>query len=122
MSSSFLKTNLVGGSFQDNQGNVLSNGWLTFQLSHDANVAVLGSPTGSQVTAGQITTMLLNQNGSLCPLQYIWTNDVLTPAGSYYLVTAYNSQGLQVWANKQIMYIQPYTASINIGTITPNTP
>jgi hypothetical protein len=122
MPSSFQKAQIIGGAFQDPSGNPLSNGYLTFVLSHDSNVAVLGGPTGAQVVAGIQIKFLLDNVGNLVSGQFLWTNDALTPAGSYYRVTAFNSQGIQVWANPQNFFIQPYAATINIGTIQPNVP
>ncbi len=120
--TSYQKSNIVGGSFQDPQGNPLNNGYLVFRLSHDSNVTTLGAPTGAQVTAGVQITMFLDQNGNLVPNQYLWTNDVLTPSGSYYRVTAYNSQGIQIWNFPQNFFIQPYAAQINIGSLEPTIP
>lgn len=122
MTSIFNKAQIIGGNFQDPSGGPLSSGWLTFQLSHDANLSLLGSPTGSQVTAGTIVTAYLDINGNLRSGFYLWTNDLLTPSGSYYTVKAYNSQGLLVWNSPQTFYIQPYATSISIGTLTPTTP
>ena len=120
--SAFNKSILIGGGFQDNLGNPLSGGYLTFQLSHDGNATVLGAPNGVQVTAGVVTTIYLDQIGNLVKNTGIWSNDLLTPSGSYYLVKAYNAQGLLQWASPQQLYIQPYSSSINIGTLTPTTP
>ena len=122
MTNAYSKSNITGGGFQNNQGVPLSGGYLTFQLSHDSNVSTLGGPTGIQVVAGQTTHMLLDSNGNLCPNQYLWTNDNLSPSGSYYKVIAYDSSGIRVWNTPQIMYIEPYATQINIGTLIPNTP
>lgn len=122
MPSIFKKANIVGGGFQDASGNPLSNGWLVFSLSHDSNIAVLGGPNGMQVAAGLQVTLFLNGLGNIVPNSYLWTNDSLTPFGSYYRVNAFNFQGVQAWAFPQIFIIQPYAATIDIGTITPQIP
>ena len=116
------KSTNTGGAFQDSEGYPLSNGWLILQLSHDSNVAVLGGPTGAQVVAGIKVKLLLNTLGNVTPGQFLWTNDALTPLGSYYRVVAYNSRGIQVWAFPQIFFIEPFAASIDIGTIQPSIP
>lgn len=121
MSNIYKKANLTGGSFQDNQGNVLSLGTLTWKLSHDSNVSTLGGPNGLQVVAGIITTTPLDMNGNLLANQFIWTNDVLTPSGSYYLVRAYNVSGIEVWSAPQIFTLT-YAATINVGTLQPSLP
>lgn len=122
MPSSYNKAQLTGGSFQNNQGAVLSNGYLTFQLNHDSNVYTLGGPNGIQVIAGQTTKMLLDGNGNLVANQFLWTNDALSPSGSFYTVQAFDSNGIPQWLTPQIFYIQPYASSISIGTLTPGTP
>ena len=122
MPSSFQKAQIVGGGFQSADGSPLSNGYLIFRLSHDSNVAVLGGPTGSQVTAGIQIKIILDNIGNVVSGQFLWSNDLLTPSGSYYRVTAHNSQGIQVWAFPQNFFIEPYAPSINIGTIEPNVP
>ncbi len=122
MPSSFQKAQIVGGGFQSSSGTPLSNGYLIFRLSHDSNIAVLGGPTGSQVVAGQQIKFGLDNIGNLLPNQFLWTNDALTPAGSYYRVTAHDKTGIQVWASPQNFFIEPYAATINIGTLSPQIP
>lgn len=121
MASIYSKAILTGGNFQDNTGNPLSCGYLVFTLAHDENVSLLGSSTGSQVVSGIQTTFYLDMNGSVVSNSGIWTNDNLTPAGSYYIVKAYNSSGLEVWVSPQIWTLT-YSPTINIGTIQPVTP
>ena len=120
--STYNKSNIVGGGFQNSSGYPISLGTLTFTLGHDSNVCTLGSPSGMQITAGQTIKFKLDMNGNLCPGQYLWTNDVLTPAGSYYTVTAFDSNGIQVWTSPQQFYFQPYSPTIDIGTLTPLVP
>ncbi len=117
----FNKANVTGGGFQDNQGNRLAGGYLTLTLSHDSNVYLLGSFTGSQVVAGQVTKLYLNNLGDLFPNQFVWTNDQLTPAGSFYTVRAYNSSGLQVWQAPQT-WMLTYAPTIDVGYLSPNVP
>ena len=122
MASSYSKATLTGGGFSDASGNPLNNGYLLLTLSHDENISTLGSPTGIQIVAGIQVKIFLDGIGNIVANQSVWTNDVLTPSGSYYTVVAYNNSGLQVWANPQILYIQPYEPTINFGTLTPQTP
>jgi hypothetical protein len=122
MASAFSKANIIGGAFQAADGTPLSNGWLVLTLSHDSNVSTLGGPNGIQVASGLKVTLFLDTNGNLVPNQYIWTNDLLSPSGSYYTVIAYTFQGTVAWSFPQTFFIQPYSPTINIGTIQPNTP
>ncbi len=121
MSSSYNKAKLIGGAFQDSSGTPLSNGKVVWTLSHDSNVATLGGPTGSQIVAGIDTTAYLDMNGNVSGSFYLWTNDILTPTGSYYTVRAYNSSGLEIWSVPQIFTLK-YAATIDIGTLEPTIP
>jgi hypothetical protein len=111
------QANLIGGNFQDGAGNTLSNGWITLTLSQDSNI----SANDIQVVAGRPVTFRLDASGNLLSVQNIWTTDVLAPSGSYYSVVAFNNAGLQVWAYPQTWTLT-YSATINVGTIQPNTP
>lgn len=94
---------LINGNFQDDEGNVLANGYLTMQLSQDAQVSVSGSPVG-QVGAGIRVKVPLDSSGNiqgtpgdnLTPI-CIWPNDVMAPTGTYYTVRAYSAVGQLVW-------------------------
>ena len=119
--STYNKVNIIGGGFQDSSGNPLSNGFLTFDLTHDGNICTLGAPTGVQVTSGQTTKYTLNVVGNLNPNQYIWSNDLLTPSGSYYSVIAYDRNGIQVWGSPQ-KFILTYSVTLDLGTVTPLVP
>ncbi len=120
MASIFQKSILTGGAFQSLNGTALSLGYLVFTLSHDSNISVLGSPTGQQVVSGSSVKIFLDMNGNV-QNQSIWANSVLTPAGSFYLVRLFNSNGLAVWATPQ-NWTLPYQATINLGSISPSLP
>lgn len=111
------KTQLIGGLFQDNEGNALSNGWLRFTLSHESTT----SSPNSQVVSGVITKIFLDNNGNVAGTQSIWTNDVLAPSGSYYTVDAYNNKGLAVWSVPQYWTLVS-GSPIDLGTITDTNP
>jgi hypothetical protein len=93
----------ITGTFVDPQGNPLASGYLVFQLSHDEQ-----SGTPNQVVSGLKQRVVLNSSGQINPAVAIYSNTGLTPAGSFYFVTAYASDG---------------TEAIPRSTITiPNTP
>ena len=85
---------IVGGSFQDSEGNLLANGSLLFELSQDGVVN-----THTKVCAGYTIHVPLNSSGSVAssPVQNLWPNDVLNPSGTFYTVTAYSASGERVW-------------------------
>lgn len=112
------KAQLINGAFQDNEGNPLNNGLLRFTLSQDSNIA---SSPYQQVLAGPVTTIYLDNNGNVSGTQYIWTNDVLSPSGSYYTVDAYNNQGLKVWGAPQYWTLT-YSATIDLGSLPDTNP
>lgn len=107
---------LTGGAYQDIQGNPLANGYLIMQLSQDASVA---SPA-SQIASGYTVKIQLDGNGNVItsPAQYVWPNDVLSPANTFYIVSAYTATGELVWGpNSQQVFSTP--SPYPIGGWTP---
>ncbi len=106
---------LTGGSFQDSLGDLLVNGYLIMQLSQDAQVN--GT---TQITAGSKIRINLNSSGSVStsPNQSVWPNDVLSPSGTFYIVTAYSANGQLVWGpNPQQVLSTP--SPFDIGAWVP---
>lgn len=85
---------ITGGSFLDSEGNPLANGYLKFQLAQDTIVN-----SNTQICAGSIIKVPLDVNGNVVtsPVYSLWPNDVMTPSVTYYLVSAYTSNGQLVW-------------------------
>jgi len=112
MSASMVQ--LVGGHFQDAEGNVLANGYLTLLLSQDASV------NDSQICAGVEITIYLDANGDVVnsPGQFVWGNDVLSPVNTYYRVTGYTAEGQTAFGpnNQQIVG----TGTFDVGSWLPN--
>ena len=107
---------LTGGNFQDTQGNVLNLGYLTFTLSQDAQ-----ANSTTEICAGREIKILLNSSGSIStsPAQYMWPNDVLTPANTFYVVRGYTSAGQLVWGpNSQQVLSSP--SPFDVGAWQPN--
>lgn len=110
------KNQLSGGGFQDALGNPLALGYLLFMLSQDAQVN--GS---TQIAAGFTVKIDLDSGGNITssPAQSIWPNDVLSPAGTFYLVSAYSANGQLVWGpNAQQVLSSP--SPYNIGVWVPS--
>jgi hypothetical protein len=107
---------ITGGAFQDTEGNVLANGYLTFELSQDCIVN-----TSTMICAGKVINVPLDSNGNvstgaLWPVDLI--NLVYPTLPLYYTVTAYSAAGQKVWG--------PYPQSIlsspspfDLGTLIP---
>ena len=116
--------NISGGSWQDTEGNLLANGYLTFELSQDC---IVNSTT--MVCSGFVIQVPLTASGSvyynaLLPMASspLWPVDALTPIYPtlplFYTVTAYSAAGQKVWG--------PYSQSVkstpipfDIGTWIP---
>jgi hypothetical protein len=117
---SATKTQLIGGQFQDSQGNLLALGYLTMRLSSDENVSGVG-----QVAAGIVATVNLGATGavSTSPAQSVWANDVMTPVNSFYVVTGYTAQGQLAWGpnNQQVTSGGVGGGTFDTGTWVPNT-
>jgi hypothetical protein len=105
---------LVGGNFQDAEGNVLAGGKLTLRLNQDASV------NDSQIAAGIEVDVYLDAFGDaiISPGQFVWGNDVLSPINTYYRVTGYTANGQLAWGpnNQQIMG----SGIFDLGTWVPN--
>jgi hypothetical protein len=85
---------IIGGGFIDSLGNPLANGYLILSLSQDG---IVNGTT--QVCAGREIVVPLDSNGNVVtsPPYYLWPNDVITPSGTFYVVSAYTSKGQLVW-------------------------
>jgi len=118
--SIFQPSVLTGGAFQDSLGNPVSLGYLLFTLSSESTASVLGSPTGQQIASGTTVKMSLDTNGNIwnsgSVQQKIWSNLVLNPSGTFYLVRLFNSSGLEVWKTPQTWTL-PYQTTLDIGSI-----
>lgn len=114
------KTQLTGGNFQDSEGNVLNLGYLKMRLSQDEEVTSVG-----QIGAGIVITINLNSSGSVDTVtpQYVWANDVMLPANSFYVVTGYKSNGQIAWGpnNQQVTSSGVGGGTFDVGTWIPNT-
>lgn len=106
------KVELIGGNFQDLQGNLLALGYIKMKLSSDEEV------NDSLICSGIEITITLDSNGNCVAGQYVWGNDAMLPVNSYYKVTVYSAQGQIVWGpnNQQVAGIGPF----DVGTWVPN--
>jgi hypothetical protein len=114
-------TQLVGGHFQDSQGNLLANGYLEMALNQDATV-----PGVCNVAAGITVRIQLDAFGNVAavgstttgPNQYVWGNDNLSPVNTFYTVTGYTAQGQTAFGpnNQQVKGPSPF----DVGTWIPN--
>jgi hypothetical protein len=106
---------LIGGKFQDGQGNLLANGYLKMVLNQDATIAGVGS-----ICSGIEITIKLNSSASVdtSTAQYVWGNDAMLPLNSYYTVTGYSAAGQPCWGPN----IQQVVGSgtFDCGTWIPN--
>lgn len=107
------KVNIIGGLFQDCEGNPLVNGYLLLRLSQD------GTVNDSQICAGVQIKITLDGSGSIVSGQNVWGNDQLLPVNSYYIVTGYNANGQLSWGpnNQQIV---GSGGTFDVGTWIPN--
>lgn len=88
------KVQIIGGAFQDSEGNVLDSGWLTMELNQDEQ-----APSTGQVASGIELRVPLDEDGNIqtSPAIEVWPNDVLIPTGSYYIVNGFTSRGQHAW-------------------------
>ena len=107
---------LTGGAFQDSEGNPLANGYLLFELSQDA----VANAT-DQICAGFKLMIKLDSSGNVItsPAQNVWPNDVLTPFGTFYMVSGYAASGELVWGPNAQQVLTP--SPFDIGAWVPGT-
>lgn len=115
------KVQIIGGSFQDSEGNLLANGQLKMTLNQDEAALNIG-----QVASGITVTVPLDGNGDAQGTQigdtpvFIWPNDVLTPVNSFYRVSGYSASGQLAWGpNYQQVLSSP--SPFNLDAWIPNT-
>jgi hypothetical protein len=114
-------TQLTGGNFTDSEGNVLANGYLTFQLSQDGNVAGVGN-----LCSGITVKIQLDSTGNVAGVsstppvsnQYLWANANISPINTFYKVKGYTAAGQRAWGlnNQQV----GAGATFNLGSWVPN--
>ncbi len=109
------KVQLVGGNFQDPEGNLLVNGYLKMFLSQDGVVTGVGN-----ICSGIEITIQLNSSASVStsPAQFVWGNDAILPVNTYYKVTGYTAAGQPAWGPniQQVVGAGPF----DVGTWIPN--
>jgi hypothetical protein len=107
---------LIGGAFQDLEGNVLVDGYLRLFLSQDANVAGVGN-----ICAGIYVQIQLDAYGNVSvePPQYAWGNNQMLPVNTFYKVSGYTAAGQLAFGpnNQQIIGVD---GQFDVGTWVPN--
>jgi hypothetical protein len=112
---SLTPTQLIGGGFQDSEGNLLAGGYLEMKLSQDGTVLGVGS-----ISSGITIKIQLDSDGNAVtsPAQYAWANSNISPVNTFYRITGYTAEGQQAWGpnNQQVAA----GATFNVGTWVPN--
>lgn len=116
------KVQLIGGAFQDAEGNLLANGSLRMRLNQDEAVN-----STTQICSGVDIIIQLDSDGNVAsststptaPNQYVWGNDQLSPVNSFYRVTGYAANGQTAWGpnNQQVI---GSGGTFDVGTWVPN--
>lgn len=104
---------VTAGAFQDPIGNVLANGKIALDLSQAALI------TGGGEIAPRRVSITLDVNGKVSAGQVLWANDQLTPSGTTYEMTVYDSAGnfAADFGSQSIVGGAP----IDIALLTPST-
>lgn len=112
------KNQIIGGAFQDFEGNVLANGYITMELSHDEQESV----DPGEVVGGCNPRVPLDAKGNIAGTVLVWPNDQLNPANSYYTVNAYRRDGVRAWLAPQYQSVPSSPSPFNVGNWVPNNP
>lgn len=115
------KTQLIGGAFQDSEGNLLANGYLTMELSQDAQITGTG-----QICSGVTIQIQLDSNANVASSsssppasnQLVWGNDVMSPVNTFYTVRGFTASGQLAWGPNVQQVVSGST--FNTGTWVPN--
>ena len=74
-------------TFTTSTGDPLSGGYILIYLSDDAK-----APDGL-ICRGMTLQVSLDINGVVVYTPQVWPNDVISPSGTYYVVSAYSASG-----------------------------
>lgn len=109
---------LIGGGFQDCEGNIIVNAQLVLELSAPATDRMTGV---IQVCPGRKVSYQLDANGNIAGAQGVWSNDLLLPAGTYYRAWVYAANGQLAWGpNCQVL--TDVGGFVFLNTWVPNNP
>lgn len=106
-----MSKTLQNGSFQDAIGTVVNGGTIEFVLSQDAMIIA-----GGQV-APTLVTATLDSSGDMPAAFTILANDELTPSGTFYLTTVFDSNGARVFGPER--WVFSGASPIDLDTLTP---
>lgn len=98
--------------FQDPQGNCLASGVITFDLNTNAKVIA-----GGQVAPLHVSVTLTSA-GVIPGGTVLYGNDQLQPAGTYYNVRIYNSNGLLVSGSFPLIWVISGASPVDLSLIT----
>ena len=106
-----MSKTLQNGSFQDAVGTVVNGGTIEFVLSHDAMIIAGGQVAPTRVSA------TLDSSGDMPSAFTILANDELTPSGTFYLTTVFDSNGARVFGPER--WVFSGASPIDLDTMTP---
>jgi hypothetical protein len=109
---------ITGGGFQDCEGNLVSGGVLTLEL----NTVCTDLATGTfQICPGDVVAYSLDANGNILGTQYVWSNDLLSPKGTFYRMIVYTSKGQLAWGPNFLRLIS-VSGVVNLNLLVPDNP
>lgn len=106
-----MSKTLENGSFQDAVGTVVNGGTIEFVLSQDAMIIAGGQVAPTRVSA------TLDSSGDMPSAFTILANDELTPSGTFYLTTVFDSNGARVFGPER--WVFSGASPIDLDTLTP---
>ena len=106
-----MSKTLENGSFQDAVGTVVNGGTIEFVLSQDAMIIAGGQVAPTRVSA------TLDSSGDMPGAFTILANDELTPSGTFYLTTVFDSNGARVFGPER--WVFSGASPIDLDTMTP---
>lgn len=109
-----MAISLTGGKFSYPSGVRVANGTLRLELSQDGVVTA-----SSQQIAPKFIDIALDANGSIAAPPSIFGNDEISPSGTYYRATVFDSAGNRVFGPQ--FWSLTGGGTLDVGTIVPAT-
>jgi hypothetical protein len=117
------KTQLIGGGFQDAEGNAVANGSLVMELVQDEQL----TSSQGQSCGGIKITLILDSNGNVSgtsgdggSAQSVWPTDQMNPTGASYTAWVYTANGQLAWGPNYNLMVPSSPNPYNIDNWVPN--
>lgn len=115
---------IIGGAFQDSEGNILAGGTLFLTLNRDA---FTDNTLTTLVCAGQTLEYPLDDDGNILNVVYAWPNDQIIDvwtlaSDTFYMARVESADGQLAWGPNALYILStpsPFNLSTDVAPINP---